>query len=112
MARRKSTPPRQLTHHWFLREWAAQAVPAKTQADAVRDLGWAKATASALFNGDQRYTQDYVDEVSAWLNIRPYELLMSPDLAMAIRAIRSEGLKLVQQVETADTQFPKTGTNG
>jgi len=112
MARRKSTPPRQLTHHWFLREWAGQAVPPKTQADAIRELGWAKATASALFNGEQRYTQDYVEEVAAWLNIRPYELLMSPELAMAIRAIRSEGLKLVERAESAEPQPLKTGTNG
>jgi len=86
MPRRKSTPPKQLAHQWYLAEWAARLDV--RQRDAVEKLGWSKAQASDLFTGKQRYTQDLVDEVSAWLQLAPYELLMPPEQAMAIRAMR------------------------
>ncbi len=118
MARRKSTPPRQLRHHWYLPEWAD--VLGKTQADAVRELGWAKATASHLRNAKQRYTQDLVDEVSDWLKIRPYELLMSPDQAMALRRLRDQAVRIAADssslepaaAETPPRAVPRTGTEG
>lgn len=87
MARRKSTPPKHLTHHWHLAQWAERL--GVRQKDAVEKLGWSKAQASDLFTGKQRYTQDLVDEVSAWLQLAPYELLMAPEEALAIRAIRA-----------------------
>jgi hypothetical protein len=166
MARKRSTPPRQLSHHWYLAEWAE--VLEKSQADAVRELGWVrgrfhtvnshvnsqypatvktyceknpsnvvrgfhsgsqparktpripkskftvpaestKATASALWNGKQRYTQDLVDEVSAWFNIRPYELLMHPAEAMSLRQVRESAARIatIQGVPTE-----RTGTAG
>jgi len=113
MPRRRSTPPRQLSHHWFLPEWAESL--GKTQADAIRELGWAKATASDLWNAKQRYTQDLVDEVSGWLAIRPYELLMSPEQAMAIRRLRQEAVRIAHDTdipEPAPRSIPRTGTEG
>lgn len=119
MARRRSTPPRELHHHWYLPEWAETLD--KRQADAVRDLGWPKATASALWNAHQRYTQDYVDAVADWLGIRPYELLMPPDLAFAIRNMREEAVKIANDrsfEERPPRAIPdgappkKTGTEG
>lgn len=92
MSRRLSTPPRKLRHHWYLSEWAEQA--GKTQADAVRDLGWNKSTASLLWSGVQRYNQDLLDEVSAWLNVRPFELLLPVKEAMSIRQMRSSALEI------------------
>lgn len=92
MARRTSTPPRKLGHHWYLDQWAEQA--GKTQADAVRELGWNKSTASHLWNGKQRYNQDLIDEVSAWLNVRPFELLLPVHLAMNIRQLRDSALRI------------------
>jgi hypothetical protein len=106
MARKRSTPPRQLSHHWYLREWAE--VLEKTQADAQRDLGWAKATASDLWTGKQRYTQDYVDEVAAWFHIRPYELLMPPADAIAIRQMR----EAVATLAITNPDKGRTGTRG
>ena len=104
--RRTSTPPRKLRHHWYLAEWAAAL--GRTQSDAVRELGWNKSSASHLWNGKQRYSQDYVDEVSIWLNIRPYELLMPPDLAMAIRRLREAAPRLAADVQ--DQQPPEAAT--
>lgn len=93
MARRKSTPPRELSHHWYLAEWAARFKV--RQVDAVDKLGWSKAQASDLFTGKQRYTQDLVDEVAAWLQLKPYELLMPPEDAIAIRDMQASAARLV-----------------
>lgn len=92
MARRKSTPPRQLSHHWFLAEWAERL--GVRQKDAVEKLGWSKAQASDIFTGKQRYTADLVDEVALWLHLAPYELLMAPEDALAIRAMRSSAARM------------------
>ncbi len=92
MSRRLSTPPGKLRHHWYLSEWAVQA--GKTQADAVRELGWNKSTASLLWNGVQRYNQDLIEDVSAWLNVRPFELLIPVKEAMSIRQMRSSALEI------------------
>lgn len=86
MTRKRSTPPADLSHRWYLAEWAALA--AKTQADAQRELGWSKASASALWRGNQRYTQDLVDDVARWFGIEPFEVLMRPQDALALRNIR------------------------
>lgn len=83
--RRIATPPRRLSHHWYLAEWAKRK--GVRQRDAIEKLGWSKAQASDLFTGKQRYTQDLIDEVSAWLRLSPYELLMEPEDALAIRGI-------------------------
>ena len=86
MTRSRSTPPSDLAHRWYLAEWARHF--GKTQADAQRELGWNKATASFLWTGKQRYNQDIVDQVSTWFGVEPYELLMSPKDAIALRNIR------------------------
>lgn len=96
--RRRSTPPENLGHHWFLSDWAK--LRAKRQADAQRDLHWSKATASALWNGKQRYTQDLVDQVANWLEIEPFEVLMRPDEAIALRRLRETAAQIVAEDRT------------
>lgn len=93
-----------MSHHWYLREWGA--VLNKTQADAVRELGWPKATASDLWTGKQRYTQDYIEEVAAWFQLRPFELLLHPADAMAIRQFRESAARV------ATIEGARTGTRG
>jgi transcriptional regulator with XRE-family HTH domain len=92
MARRKSKPPKSLSHHWYLSEWAQRL--GVRQKDAVDKLGWSKAQASDLFTGKQRYTQDLVDEVAHWLQLAPYELLMHPADALAIRSMQASAARL------------------
>jgi transcriptional regulator with XRE-family HTH domain len=110
MPRRTAPPPKKLHHQWYLAEWAK--VLGKTQADAVREMGWNKTTASHLWNGKQRYSQDYVDELAIWFGLRPYELLMSPDLAMAIRRLRDAAPRLVDDIRDDFNEAAplKTGT--
>lgn len=86
MPKSPSKPPSALQHRWYLAEWAA--LKGKIQADAQRELGWSRSTASGLWNGTQRYTQERVDEVASWLSLAPYEILMLPEQAMALRGLR------------------------
>lgn len=71
---------------WFLREWVTYA--GKRQASLVNELGWDKARANFVWHGKQPYRRDIVNEVSRWLGIEPFELLMPPHEAMAIKSFR------------------------
>jgi transcriptional regulator with XRE-family HTH domain len=108
MPRRRSTPPGELSHRWYLAEWAQEL--GKKQADAQRELGWSKASASNLWNGRQRYTQDLVDAAAAWLNIEPFELLMPPNRASALREIQSYAVTIAEK-GLAYQHAPATGSS-
>lgn len=47
--------------------------------------GWSKATMSQLYNGKQDYSPAVVNAAAAALKAEPYELLMPPERAFAIR---------------------------
>lgn len=89
-------------HDWHLVEWLATL--RKRQADLVRDLDWNKAKASLMARGLQPYTRDEVNELAAYLNIQPFELLMHPEDAMAYRRLRHAAEAMVQ--------IPFAGTAG
>lgn len=100
--KKASTPPSELSHRWYLPEWAK--LRGKRQADAERDLGWSRAKTSDLWNGKQRYTQESVDEAARWLQLRPFELLLPPEEVDRLRRLeellghhapRAEGQKSV-----------------
>lgn len=95
MPKKRSTPPRLLGHRWYLAEWAAHL--GKIQADAQRELGWPKATASDLWNAKQRYTQDLVDQVAKWLGLQPYELLLPPTEAEGLRQMRQAAYAIAER---------------
>ncbi len=94
-------------HDWYLKEWLATL--GKKQADIVRDLDWNKARVSLMIRGDQQYTRDAVNEISLYLNLKPYELLMHPQDAMALRRIQSTAMEIAHVVDSMDL---KDGTNG
>jgi hypothetical protein len=87
-------------HDWFIREWS-QAL-GKRQSDFVRDLEWNKSRASLLWNGGQPYTRDIVNEVAAYLKILPFELLMHPNDAMAVRRMRQSAQQIAGWQLAAD----------
>jgi len=87
-------------HDWFLKDWLRAS--GKKQAHLVKDLEWNKAKASLMARGLQPYTRDEVNEIAQYLNIRPYELLMHPDDAHAMRRLRAEMIRLAHE-----TPFPE-----
>lgn len=95
MPKSPSKPPELLRHRWYLAEWAA--LNGRKQADAQRDLGWSRSTASGLWNGTQRYTQERVDEAAEWLGIEPFEILIPPDRAVALRRMRESAYAIAAE---------------
>jgi len=79
---------------WYLKEWLAATNT--SQADLVRLTDYPKAKVSDLVNGKQRYNRDILNDVAHALNIRPHELLMHPDDAMALRRMRALAEQMVQ----------------
>jgi hypothetical protein len=80
------------TTDWFLVEWAETL--GKRQADFVRDLGWNKARVSLLWAGKQPYTRDIVNACAGYLRILPFELLMHPREALALRGLRENAMTI------------------
>lgn len=95
---RRMAPPR---YDWFLSQWLRAT--GKKQADIVKDLEWNKARVSLMARGVQPYDRDSVNELAAYLNIRPHELLMHPDDAMAIRRLRAEMVRLAHETPETDS---------
>ena len=79
---------------WYLRAWLAHF--GKKQAALVNELGWDKARANFLWHSKQAYRRDDVNIVATWLGIAPFELLMSPKDALALRRLR-ETAKLIAE---------------
>jgi hypothetical protein len=98
---------------WYLREWFATA--GLKQFDLVTKLDYQRGTAHKLWHGLQPYRRDHVEEIAALLNIRPFELLMHPDDAMATRRLRSVIAEVVRSEPAAgapEEEAVRTGTEG
>lgn len=91
------TPP---FHDWYLKEWLSTL--RKKQSHIVRDLDWNKARVSLMVRGEQQYNRDAINELAAYLNIRPHELLMHPDDAMALRRLREDAIKIAAEAARDD----------
>lgn len=77
---------------WYLQEWMRHR--GKRQADLVKELGWAKGRANKFYHGQHPYRRDIVNELSTWLEIEPFELLMDPERANRIRRLTAAVLEI------------------
>ncbi len=98
--------------NWYLPEWMAVCGldGRGSQAEMMRRTGWSKATMSQLFNGAQDYSPKVVNEASKALSCEPYEMLMPPEKAMAIRRLLSSAQQIVTIAH--DAEKARDGTNG
>lgn len=80
--------------NWFLKEWMDHLEV--NQAEMIRRTNWSKASASQLYNNKQDYSPKLVNEAALALNVAPYELLMKPEAAMALRRLRADALRVVE----------------
>jgi len=69
----------------------------KKQAALTNELGWNKSKANHVWHSRQEYRRETVNEVSAWLGIEPYELLMKPAEAIALRGLREMAAQIVAE---------------
>ncbi len=98
--------------NWYLPEWmAACGLDYRgAQAEMMRRTGWSKATMSQLFNGTQDYSPKVVNEAAQALSCEPYELLMPPEKAMAIRRLLASAQQIVTIAHDAESK--PDGTHG
>jgi hypothetical protein len=87
---------------WYLPEWIEAQRIEFPHAWLKKETGWSAGKVSNVLTGLKRYDKDIVNIVSRALQIRPYELLMPPPLAYAIRAMREEGPKLAAEALEAE----------
>lgn len=88
-------------HDWFLKAWMA-ALKIR-QSDIMKATGYPKATMSDLSTGKQRYNRDVINHIAAAMHIRPYELLMHPDEAMAIRRVRESAARIAAEATAPES---------
>lgn len=89
---------------WYLQEWLAHF--GKRQAALTNELGWNKSRAHFVFHGEQAYRRGDVNEVAKWLGIEPFELLMYPEQALALRRIRETAAVIVAGDVGQDNDVP------
>lgn len=119
MARKtsRSLPPRAATPDWYLPEWMA-TLKVK-QAALAKECGWNNSTMHGIYHGRTEYYREIVNLIAGKLNIQPYELLMHPDEAMALRRLRETALTIAADNTGGKPPSPlrvvggtKDGTNG
>lgn len=82
-------------HDWYLRAWLE--TQKMRQIDLVERTGWGKSKVSELVNGVWHYNREIINTVAKALRIEPFELLMHPDEAMAIRRLRDNALRIAAE---------------
>lgn len=96
-------------HDIYLSAWLKTL--GKKQADVARDLEWNKAKVSLIASGKQQYMRDDVNELAVYLHLEPYELLMHPEDAMAIRRLRQDAIRIAAVNSIShDDELPRTPT--
>lgn len=90
---------------WFLADWMKSL--RVSQAKLADECGWNRSTMHGIYHGRTDYYREIVNLISRKLNIEPYELLMPPDQAMALRTQREASERIVEV-----TKPFRDGTNG
>lgn len=113
VVRVSKTRPKRYTN-WFLRDWMRTLKV--NQAKLAEDTGYNKTTISLLYNDQQDYSPAVIRDVAAALKIPHYELLMHPDDAMAMRQLRKDALRVVENSKRLDNVVEisslRSGTEG
>jgi len=84
---------------WYFTDWMQHL--GKRQVDLVRELGWTRRKASEVYNGDQQYKRDVVNEIALWMKIEPFELLMPPSRALALRRFQNMAVAIAADIPSS-----------
>jgi hypothetical protein len=82
---------------WHLQAWLRHF--GKKQAALTNELGWNKSKANHVWHSRQEYRRETVNELADWLGIEPFELLMPPQDALAIRRLRELAAQIVSETQ-------------
>ena len=92
---------------WYLPQWmktleVSQAVLAKA-------CDWTPSTMHGIYHGRTSYYREIVNLIASKLRIQPYELLMSPEQAMAFRRFRASAQEVATLVDDAEEAERRAG---
>ncbi len=90
-------------YDWYLKQWLKTL--GKTQQWVADQLDLQKSKISRKASGTTAYDRDDINAISALLRLQPYELLMHPDEAMEIRALR-KSIRLAAERRTTYESLP------
>jgi transcriptional regulator with XRE-family HTH domain len=99
------------SHDWYLRQWLATiGLTQQALADAT---DWQKSKVSRLVSGFTPYDRDIINTIADALHIQPFELLMNPAEAMALRRMRESAVRIAADQRIDYTPEPlRDGTRG
>ncbi|KQM88632.1 hypothetical protein ASE67_02510 [Sphingomonas sp. Leaf23] len=88
------------------------------QARMMELTGWSKATMNQLYNGKQNFNPEILETAAVALHVEPFELLIPPERAMALRSFRDTAALVAKSVPAVDKSIDmkpnveRTGTDG
>jgi hypothetical protein len=98
------------THDWYLKEWLGSLNVSIAKLES--ETGWTHRIANQLVNRKTRWNRDHLALATQVLRLRPYELLMHPDDAMAIRKLMADAGPVAELGERLKLVSDRTGTDG
>lgn len=107
---RRGIPKSQI--NWYLPEWMASCglEGRGAQAKMMKLTGWSRATMSQLYTGKQDYSPAVINAAAKALNAEPFELLVPPSKAHAMRRAMASAQEIVELAHESDGP-EKDGTN-
>lgn len=109
MTRKRPTASQGPQPDWFLVEWMRSK--RVSQAELGRRTGWSKATVNDIYHGKTSYYREILNIAAKALEIEPYELLMSPEYANALKQQRAASFTIVEAApDPTDLEVKKNGT--
>jgi hypothetical protein len=104
-----------IRHDWYLREWVDTLECSVTE---LRErTGWTHRIASQLVNRKLRWNRDHLSEAAFALRVEPFELMMPPEDAFALRRLRADAVRIAadqrqiwQAKPEGQPEWPKRGT--
>lgn len=93
-----------IRHDWYLREWVD--VLDCTITELRERTGWTHRIASELVNRKIRWNRDHLSEAAFALHVEPFELLMPPQDAFALRRLRKDAIRIAADQNTIWREQP------
>lgn len=89
---------------WYLADW--MRATKTTQAALAKACDWTPSTMHGIYHGRTSYYRDILNLIASKLNIEPFELLMPPERAMALRQFQAAALTIAHDADARAEETP------
>lgn len=89
---------------WYLPEWMRTLNV--SQAKLAKECDWTPSTMHGIYHGRTSYYREIVNLIAAKLNVEPFELLMPPERAMALRRFQDAALTIAHDADSRAEEMP------